>query len=102
MLTLSLDPEHDTSRDMRQIATTFGADPRFWIVGSGSKNDIRALMHRFNVTSSRGNRQYDDIHTTFVYMIDKHGHIVKTMMASTNLPADLFAELQRTWNKLNV
>lgn len=101
LLTLSLDPQHDGARDMQQIAKTFGADPHYWIVGSGAPADIRRLMRRFNVTASRGNRKYDDIHTTFVYMLDRHGRIVKTMLASTNLPADLFAALQRNWNELN-
>lgn len=101
LLTLTLDPQHDGVRDMQQIAKTFQADPRYWIVGSAAPADIRSLMRRFNVTASRGNRDYDDIHTTFVYMLDKHGRVIKTMLASTNLTADLFAELQRNWNKLN-
>ena len=102
LLTLTLDPQHDGASEMRGIAKTFHADPRYWIVGNGAPKDIRTLMRRFNVTASRGNRKYDDIHTTFVYMLDRHGRLVKTMLASTNLTADLFAELQRNWNKLNV
>lgn len=102
LVTLTLDPEHDSLRDMQRIAHTFDADPRYWTVGAGSIPNIHALMRSFHVTAERGNRQYDDIHTTFVYLIDKRGNLVKTMLASTNFPADLFAELQRNWNQLNV
>ena len=102
LLTLTLDPQHDRAKDMRQIARTFAADRRYWIVGTGSPEILRSLMHRFGVTSSRGNREYDDIHTTFVYLLDKRGRFVKTILASNNLSSDLFAELQREWNKLDV
>ncbi len=102
LLTLSLDPEHDRAKDMRQIATTFAADRRFWIVGTAPASILYGLMHRFGVTAQRGSREYDDIHTTFVYLLDKRGRFVKTMLAGTNLSADVFAELQRDWNKLDV
>ena len=102
LLTLSLDPQHDRAKDMRQIAHTFAADPRYWIVGTSSPGLLRSLMHRLGVSASRGNREYDDIHTTFVYLFDKRGHFVKTMLASTNLSSDLFTELQRDWNRLDV
>lgn len=102
LLTLSLDPQYDRVKDMRQIARTFAADPHYWIIGTGSPELLRGLMHRFGVSSSRGNREYDDIHTTFVYLLDKRGRFVKTILASNNLSSDLFAELQRDWNRLDV
>lgn len=100
LLTLSLDPENDHAADMQRIARTFSADPRYWTVGSGSVQTGRALMRQFGVVANRGSRRYADIHTTYVYLIDRHGRLVKTILASSNLPADLFAELQRTWNQL--
>ena len=101
LVTLTLDPAHDSRQDMLRIARTFEADARYWVIGSASVSTTKTLMHEFGVTSSRGKRDYDDIHTTFVYLLDKHGHLVKTMLASTNLSGDLFAELQRNWNKLD-
>lgn len=101
LLTLSLDPKHDTPKDMQQIATTFSAQRRFWIVGSAPAPVLFGLMRRFGVTAERGNRDYDDIHTTFVYLLDRRGRFVKTILAGTNLPADVFAELQRDWNRLD-
>lgn len=101
LVTLSLDPQHDRSADMRQIAETFGADTRYWTVGTGTRREQTALMKRFGVVAQRGSRDFDDIHTTYVYLLDRNGRHVKTMLASSNLPADLFAELQRSWSKLN-
>lgn len=100
LVTLSLDPAHDSLKDMQRIAKTFEANPRYWSVGTAPPAAERAIMHRFGVVAERGARDYDDIHTTYVYLLDKHGRLVKTILASSNLPADLFAELQRSWNKL--
>jgi cytochrome oxidase Cu insertion factor (SCO1/SenC/PrrC family) len=100
LVTLSLDPDHDALKDMRQIATTFEANPRYWTVGTAAGPQERALMQRFGVVAHRGSRDYDDIHTTYVYLLDRRGRLVKTILASSNLPADLFAELERSWNKL--
>ncbi len=100
LVTLTLDPEHDRAADMRRIARTFHADPQYWSVGMAGVPQIRALMRRFHVVATRGHKNYDDIHTTYVYLLDSHGRVIKTILASTNMPADLFAELQRTWNKL--
>lgn len=100
LVTLSLDPDHDSFKDMRQIATTFAANAKYWTVGSAAPPEERTLMRRFRVVAQRGSRDYDDIHTTFVYLLDRHGRLAKTMLASSNLPADLFAELQRSWNRL--
>ena len=101
LVTLTLDPERDSARDMQRIARTFDADARYWVIGSGSNAATHGLLREFNVTVSRGKRGYGDLHTTFVYLLDKRGHLVKTVLASTNLPGDLFAELQRHWDTLN-
>lgn len=94
LLTITLDPEHDTLRDMRDIAHRFNANPRTWILAGGSRRDVHAVMAAFGVTAERGRKGYADVHTTFVYYIDERGNLRKTMLASTAL-TDQLVELVR-------
>lgn len=85
LLTITLDPEHDSLRDMRAIARRFDANPRVWIVAGGSRSDVHAIMSAFGVAAQRGRKGYADVHTTFVYLIDGRGNLRKTVLASTVL-----------------
>lgn len=93
LLTITLDPEHDSLRDMRDIAHRFGADPRMWIVAGGSKANVHAVMSAFGVTAERGRKGYADVHTTFVYFIDARGNLRKTILASTALGDQIVDEV---------
>jgi len=99
-LTITLDPEHDSPADMRKIAKIFGADPRWWIVAGGSRNDVHAIMQAFHVTAQQGREGYADVHTTFVYLVDKHGVIRKTMLASNDLDHQVIAAVRTNWGTL--
>lgn len=89
LLTITLDPEHDSLRDMRDIARRFNADPQRWIVAGGSRRNVHAIMSAFGVTTQRGPDGYADMHTTFVYYIDDRGTLRKTLLASTALTEQL-------------
>jgi protein SCO1/2 len=93
LLTITLDPEHDSLRDMHEIAKRFGADPRTWIVADGSKAAVHAVMAAFGVTAQRGRKGYADVHTTFVYFIDAKGNLRKTILASTALGEQIVDEV---------
>lgn len=99
-LTITLDPEHDHLRDMQRLATTFGADPKEWIFASGSPSNVHAIMRAFNVLSQQGRHGYADVHTTFVYLVDTHSHVRKTLLASTALTANVVEEVHRSWSLL--
>lgn len=85
LLTITLDPEHDSPATMRQLALRFQADPRYWLVAGGAPSDVHRIMRAFGVVSIQGKHGYRDQHTTFVYVFDKSGAFVKTMLASTDL-----------------
>ena len=100
LVTLTLDPEHDSPADMRRLARQFRADPRTWKLVTGSSHDIHALMHHFNVWAASGKGRYADEHSTFVYFVDRSGNLRKTMPASTDLSGSVFSELFRDWRIL--
>jgi protein SCO1 len=85
LLTITLDPEHDSPATMRALARRFEADRRYWLVAGGAPSDVHEIMRAFGVVAIQGKRGYRDQHTTFVYVFDKSGAFVKTMLASTGL-----------------
>ena len=100
LLTITLDPTHDTPATMRHLATVFGADPRYWLVASGTVRNVHAIMRQFDVVAQRGRTGYADVHTTFVYFIDARGRLRKTILASTDLGTQLLVDLHQEWRAL--
>jgi protein SCO1 len=89
LVTVTLDPEHDSLADMRKIAHTFSADARHWLVAGGSVPEVNSVMNRFGVIAETGENGYREAHTTFVYVLDANGKLAKTMLASTDLADDV-------------
>ncbi len=85
LLTITLDPEHDSPRTMRELAGRFDADPRYWLLAGGSVGNVDDVMREFGVLSVEGKRGYRDEHTTFVYVMNRDGGLAKTMLASSAL-----------------
>lgn len=99
-LSITLDPERDSMADMRKLAHTFSADPRYWIVAGGAMPDVHAVMRAFRVTADRGADGYADVHTTFVYLVDKHGLVRTSMLASTDLSHQIVSTVEQQWKVL--
>lgn len=91
LLTITLDPERDSLRDMHKIAREFSADSHHWLIAGGRVADVEAVMHRFGVIAEIGKSGYREEHTTFVYVLDANGRLAKTMLASTGLADDVVA-----------
>jgi protein SCO1 len=94
LLTLTLDPEHDSIADMRAIAKRFDADPRYWLVAGGKSADVHAIMRRFGVVSVEGKHGLHDEHTTFVYVLAPSGALAQTLLASSALSDSVVAALR--------
>lgn len=100
LLTITLDPENDSPRVMSALARTFSADPRTWIVASGSAGDVHRIMRMFGVTAQRGRNGYAGVHSTFIYFVDARGRLRATILASTDLGSRVVAEVRARWNAL--
>jgi protein SCO1/2 len=99
-VTITLDPERDTIADMKKLARTFDADPRSWLIAGGAVPDVHAVMQAFRVTANRGGDGYADVHTTFVYLVDKHGIVRTSLLASNDLSQQIVSTVQRQWKVL--
>jgi cytochrome oxidase Cu insertion factor (SCO1/SenC/PrrC family)/plastocyanin len=85
LVTITLDPEHDSQHTMRELARRFDANPRYWLLASGSLRNVHAVMRKFGVVSVQGRDGYRDEHTTFVYVFNANGDLTQTLLASTAL-----------------
>ena len=92
LLTVTLDPQHDPPSVMHALAQRYDANPRYWLVASGLPGDVDAVLNAFGVVAKPGKSGYREAHTTFVYVFDARGRFAKTMLASTNLTADIVAQ----------
>jgi protein SCO1/2 len=98
LLTITLDPEHDSPQTMRELARRFDADSHQWLVAGGSRSDVHALMRAFGVISIEGKRGSDDHHTTFVYVLNSNGDLAQTLLASTATQDDILDGVRaRRW-----
>ena len=100
LLTVTLDPEHDSPATMRRLARSFDAKPARWLMASGDARNVRAVMRAFNVIARRGRSEYADVHTTFVYLLDAHGVLRETMLASSTMTAQVLATVTHNWQAL--
>ena len=95
LLTITLDPEHDSPRVMQQLARRFAANRRYWLLASGTPADVHAIMRWFGVVAVQGRDGYADRHTTFVYVFNADGKLEQTMLASTALSAAIVDAVAR-------
>jgi cytochrome oxidase Cu insertion factor (SCO1/SenC/PrrC family) len=94
LLTITLDPRHDTPAVMSALARRFEANPRYWSLASGSAPDVDEILKNFGVVARQGEHGYPDAHTTFVYLFDASGNLTQTMLASSALREQLFEALR--------
>jgi protein SCO1/2 len=98
LLTITLDPEHDSPQTMRELARRFDADSRYWLLAGGSRADVHAVMRAFGVISIEGKRGSDDHHTTFIYAINPNGDLAQTLLASSAMQDEILDGLRaRRW-----
>jgi protein SCO1 len=101
LVTITLDPEHDPPAVMRHLAATFGADPHYWLVASGTPADVHRVMHAFGVVAQRGKNGYADVHTTFIYLLNSRGELSGVLLASAGSEDYLIGEIHRYLSRLS-
>lgn len=94
LLTMTLDPQNDLPRTMRELARRFQANPRYWLLASGNISDVQTMMREFGVVSVKGRDGYREEHTTFVYLLNSDGRLAQTLLASSSM-SDAIVEAVR-------
>ncbi|MEO7311674.1 MAG: SCO family protein [Chitinophagaceae bacterium] len=77
-LSLSIDPERDSVRDLKKFADRFGVNSDNWSMLTGSKKEIYDLMlHEFKIPASDGGQVDSNfIHSERIILLDKY-HVVR-------------------------
>lgn len=94
LLTVTLDPRYDSPFVMARFAREYDADARTWRLASGDPKNVFALMRAFGVVARPDRNGVPDAHTSFVYVLDRHGRLDRTLLLSTNV-VDEVAKLLR-------
>lgn len=72
LLTITTDPEHDTSAVLKDYATRFKADFRRWLLLTGTRDELSRIWKSFGVNvlkTQSGQVQ----HTSFTTLVDRQG-----------------------------
>jgi protein SCO1/2 len=77
ILSLTVDPEHDTCDVLHQYATARAIDTRQWRFGTGSKTDLYRFARKglFIVATDGDGGPQDFIHSDKLVLIDRQMHI---------------------------
>jgi len=85
LVTVTLDPEYDSPFVMSRLARQLQADPARWRFAGGGLVEVHALMRAFGITAERDRHGIPEVHSSFVYVLDSHGRLSRTLLLSTNL-----------------
>ncbi|QDV18241.1 hypothetical protein Pan153_28980 [Gimesia panareensis] len=103
LVTITVDPKHDTPEVLSQYAELMGADPKKWLFLTGDQKDIFHLIEKSflmpvqeNVGPAR-KPGFEVIHTTNVMLVDPKGRVLGKFNAVDDAQ---MAELRREVRKL--
>jgi cytochrome oxidase Cu insertion factor (SCO1/SenC/PrrC family) len=89
LLTVTLDPRYDTPFVVARTARALGADPALWRFAAGTVADVQRLLAAFGVVTAADERGIPDVHSTYVYVLDRAGNLTRTLLLSTAVRREL-------------
>jgi protein SCO1/2 len=95
LVSVTLDPEFDTSAVLAAHAKTLGADPGVWYFVTGVRDDVLGFAKRFGVLTEPGESAAVVVHNLRTAVIDAQGRLVSVHSGSMWTPADLVADLKK-------
>jgi protein SCO1/2 len=83
LVSITLDPEHDTPAVLREFASARRIDPQGWSFATGPAADVDAVVRAYGVGSVRQpNGEIE--HTVATFLIDRDGQIAKRYLGTTH------------------
>lgn len=83
LVTITVDPDYDTPKVLKNYAENFGADPDRWLFLTGKQDYIYRLLRGYfrqlvkEMTGEKREKGFEVVHTSDVLHIDAQGDIVK-------------------------
>jgi len=95
LISITLDPQHDTSSVLAAHAKQIGADPRIWTLLTGAAPEITAILGKFGVSIIHDQATPLAItHNLRTAVIDGRGRVVKIYNGQEWSPDMLLADLR--------
>lgn len=93
LLSISVDPEYDTPKILREYATHHGADTTQWEFATGSKDEVKQVATYFGMQYWRDQDQV--VHSLRTAIIGADGKLVKLYRGNEWKPQEIAAELRK-------
>jgi protein SCO1/2 len=95
LVSVTFDPKHDTSAELKRHAQALGADPQVWSFMTATEDEIAKLTRRFGVFVERDPQNESNItHSLRTAVLDPEGRLVKVHSGTDWTPAQLVADLK--------
>lgn len=98
MVSISLDPEHDTSAELAKYAKSYGADARGWIFLTGPPAKIDQVLALFNLRRTRESNG-SITHSIAAFLLGPDGHQIRQYNALDVSPDAVADDIDRAGNK---
>lgn len=97
LVTMTMDPEHDTPAVLKPYAQKRGADPAVWSFVTGEPAEAARFASQFGLYVERNPDSAIDItHNLVTAVVDARGRLVERHTGNDWTPAELVADLQAT------
>jgi len=94
LLSITIDPQHDTPEVLRQYAQRYQADTSGWKFLTGSTQAIITVAYQYGA-DYYGEPGREINHVVATYIIDRGGDVVKVLKGPNHTAGELFAEVQK-------
>jgi protein SCO1/2 len=97
LVTITVDPAHDTPKVMKEHAALYHADPSRWLFATGEPKEIKRFASAFGIDAEASPDDKDQIiHNLRTAVVDGDGRLVNAQSGNTWKPAELVANLKAT------
>jgi protein SCO1/2 len=96
LLTVTVDPEHDTPKVLADYASRAGADPKRWKFLTGAPKDVAEVAERFGVLYYPDKGQV--VHQQAVAVLDSRGRLSTIYYGETWEPEHIFRDMEKARN----
>ena len=94
LVSISLDPEHDTPAELRAYASARRIDTQGWSFATGPSADVDAVVRAYGVGKVRAPSGEIE-HTVATFLIDRDGKIVRRYLGLDHDPAAMRTDIER-------
>jgi protein SCO1/2 len=94
LVSVSLDPLHDTPERLRAYAKAHGADLSGWSFVTGGVEEVQSVLGGYSVGSTRA-PDGEIVHTAATYLLDPEGRVARVWLGLEHEPQEIEQELAR-------